>query len=181
MQSSGVPLAVPTAATSRITASSLFRHTGSLFTSPIVSAPAVVVSANGARKDSFVQRIFISSATNWTGEAKLSEFLDRGRQPALADRRERKADGHPAMNDFPRRGPFRLHADACRNDSVMPKARPQQRDMVYPIQQRNDRAKLLRIHGDAAQRRIELRGLHRDPQHIVWRCNARSAIDRHAE
>ena len=58
------PAAVPTAATSRSTASSLFRQAGSRIHPPIVSPEAVVVSANGARKDSFVQRIFISSATN---------------------------------------------------------------------------------------------------------------------
>ncbi len=83
------------------------------------------------------------------------------------------------MNDVPRTDAFGLNRNRRRNHPPRAVPAAEQRDMVNAIEQGNDSPHRIRIL-QRNERRLQLRGLHRNPKHVDGR-NLRSDGDIHRE
>ena len=83
------------------------------------------------------------------------------------------------MDDVPGAHPLRLARNRRRNHAARAIPGAQQRHMVNAIEQRNDGLHRIWIL-ESGERRFQLRGLHRNPEHIHGR-NFRGDRDIHRE
>ena len=96
------------------------------------------------------------------GETDLLKLVDSAPKQRPSGRQHIQPGKGRAMDDVSRTDPLGLNRDRRRDHTICPVLRPQHGNVINAIEQRNDGPHRIRIL-ESGQRRLELRGLHRDP------------------